>query len=407
MNGFSTFVGLRYLRSKKNSAFLSLITFLSIAGVALGVATLIVTLSVMDGFEDALKSRMAGGDFHILVTRAGEDTDPYFQIPVERIHKLYDLSPDILSVNPVLTTEAILRQGSKVGGMAIRGISEAQMSQLAPSLVEAKEGPKVLSRDGLWLGRDLAYQLNLLPGEKVQVVSPIETEGPLESVPRVRAYQVDGVFESGVPEKDASTAYASLEAVQEFLARPGMVSRLEIRVKDFERSERSAELIRAELGEEYRVQDWNQLNTHLFSSLKLERITMFVILAMIILVASFNIITSLRMTVAEKRKEIAILQAMGASRRQIGRIFLVQGAVIGNIGNLIGLILGLAVCLVLKNAPLLELPEIFLDRTIPVIISPWFVAFVVIIATLIVVLASLFPARAAAKISPIEGIRNS
>lgn len=407
MNPLSTFIGLRYLRSKKSNAFLSLITFLSIAGVAVGVATLIVILSVMDGFEGALKARLAQGEFHVLVTRAGEDTDPYFEMPIEAVNKIYSLSPDIQSVNPVLSTEAILKAGKKVAGMSMRGVSESHMSLLAKSLVEAAEGPKVLSRDGLWLGKELAYQLNVLPGDKVQVISPTETEGPLESVPRLRSFRVDGVFESGLPEKDLHTVYASLEAVQEFLARPGKVNRVEVSVGDFERSERSGDLIRGELGPDYRVQDWNQLNAHLFASLRLERITMFVILAMIVMVASFNIVTSLRMTVVEKRKEIAILQAMGASDRQVGGIFLVQGAVIGNIGTLMGLALGLSVTFFLQNYPVVQLPDIFYDRSLPVKISPWFIAFIVCTAMAIVVFAAIVPARAAAKIPPLEGIRNA
>ena len=406
MNPLSLFIGLRYLRSKKNNAFLSLITFLSIAGVAVGVCTLIVTLSVMDGFESALKSRLGQGEFHILVTRAGEDTDPYFEMPVATVSRLYSLNPEIQSVNPVLTTEAILKASRNFYGISLRGVSESQMSLLAKSLVEAVEGPKILSRDGLWLGKELAYQLNVLPGDRVQVVSPTETEGPLESVPRLRSFRVDGVFESGLPEQDLHTVYAPIEAVQEFLAHPGKVNRVEVTVGDFERSERAADQIRDALGADFRVQDWNQLNSHLFASLRLERITMFVILAMIVIVASFNIVTSLRMTVVEKRKEISILQAMGASSRQVGGIFLVQGAVIGNVGTLIGLALGLGTTLFLKHYPIIQLPDVFYDRSLPVKISPWFIAFVVLTAMLIVLAAAMLPARAAAKIPPLEGIRN-
>lgn len=402
----SSFIGLRYLRSKKSNAFLSLITFLSIAGVAVGVATLIVILSVMDGFEGALKSRLAQGEFHILLTNSSQQEEPFFEFPVEKVNDIYGLSSDILSVNPVLSTEAILRAGKKVSGMTMRGVSESHMSILAKSLVETVDGPKVLSRDGLWLGQELAYQLNVIPGEKVSIISPTETEGPMESVPRVRVFKVDGIFSSGIPEKDLHTVYASIEAVQEFLARAGKVNRVEVMVKDFERSEISGDLIREKLGPDFLVKDWNQLNSHLFASLKLERITMFVILSMIVLVASFNIVTSLRMTVIEKRKEIAILQAMGASSNQILKIFLVQGAVIGNVGTLIGLVTGLGLSLYLRSHQLVELPDIFYDRSLPVKISPLFVAGVVGTAVVIVLLASYFPARAASKIPPLEGIRN-
>lgn len=406
MSSLSSFIGLRYLRSKKSSAFLSMITFLSIAGVAVGVCTLIVILSVMDGFETALKSRLGQGEYHILVTRASDDTDPYFEFTTEQVNRIFSLRSDIQSVNPVLGTEAILRADKKVAGMSMRGVSETQMSLLAKSLVEAVDGPKVLSREGLWLGKELAYQLAVLPGDKVQVISPTETEGPMESVPRVRSFRVDGIFESGVPDKDLHTVYASLDAVQEFLGRPGKVNRIEISVRNFEDSEAAGTLIREDMGAAYLVKDWNQLNAHLFASLKLERITMFVILTMIVLVASFNIVTSLKMTVIEKRKEIAILQAMGASPRQIGNIFLVQGSVIGNTGTLIGLVLGLGIVLFLKNFPVVQLPDIFFDRSLPVKISPVFIAGVVCTAVVIVLGAAFFPARAAARTSPLEGIRN-
>lgn len=407
MSDVSSFIGLRYLRAKKSNAFLSLITFLSVAGVALGVATLIVTLSVMDGFEHALKSRMGQGEYHILVSPAASDDEPYFEFSTDQVNRVYSLSPDIQAVNPVLSTEAIVRGGKRVAGMSVRGISESQMSGLAKQLVESVDGPRVLSRDGLWLGRELAYQLSAFPGDKVQVISPTETEGPLESVPRVRVFRVDGIFASGIPEKDLQTVYASLEAVQEFLGRPGKVNRVEISVQDFQHSEPSGNLVRQALGPTFAVKDWNQLNAHLFASLKLERITMFVILTMIVLVASFNIVTSLKMTVAEKRKEIAILQAMGASSRQVSRIFLVQGMVIGNLGTLLGLGAGLGVAYALRRFPLVELPDVFFDRTLPVRISPLFVALVAVTACAIVLLAAYLPARSAGRQAPLEGIRRA
>lgn len=404
MNDFSAFVGLRYLRSKKSNVFLSLITFLSIAGVAVGVSTLIVILSVMDGFEGALKSRLGQGDFHVLINRLGPD--PFFSISGEQINRLFSLSPDILSLSPVLATEAILKSGKKVSGMTLRGITEAHMNRLAPNLVEAVEGPRALSPTGLWVGKELAYQIGVLPGDKVSVISPTETEGPLESVPRLRVFSVEGIFDSGLPEKDLHNVYGLVEPVQEFMAKPNSVNRIEVTVKDFEHSEATGKLLQAELGDDFKVKDWNQLNAHLFFSLQLERITMFVILSMIIMVASFNIVTSLKMTVMEKRKEIAIFQAMGASPRQVGNIFLVQGSVIGGVGTLLGLILGLAITYFLKNYPIIELPDVFYDRSLPVRVSPIFILGVLVTTLAIVVVAAYFPARASSRISPLDGIRS-
>jgi lipoprotein-releasing system permease protein len=401
------FIGLRYLRGKKHTRFISIVTGFSIAGVALGVATLIVILSVMDGFEHALKKRMAMGEFHVLVTRSAAAEEPYFPFPVERSSQIYAQSPDIVSVNPVLTTEAILRVRKQVAGVSIRGVMEPQMNALAKILIEAQEsGVRVMSPEGIWMGKELAYQLNVLPGQKVSLISPTETEGPLESVPRLRNFIVEGIFESGLPEKDLHVIYANISAVREFLKKPDQVNQVEISVKQFDESKAAGDRVRTLLGDDFSVKDWQQLNAHLFASLRLERITMFTILTMIILVASFNVVTSLKMTVIEKRKEIAILQAMGAKPKQIKDVFLIQGFVIGQIGTVIGVVLGLGICFILKTYTFIPLPDIFYDRSLPVVISPLFVAGVAVTALLIVVGAAYFPARSALKLKPLDGIRD-
>lgn len=409
--GFANFVGLRYLRSKKSSAFLSLITFFSIIGVALGVATLIVTLSVMDGFEGALKSRLAAGEYHILISRSAQAGDLYFPFTADDTNKIYSASEDIQAVNPVLSTEAIIRAKKRVSGISLRGISEAHMASIAPLLVESRtnddlvQQSKTIRTDGIWLGRELAFQLNVLPGDSVQIISPTETEGPLESVPRIKTLVVEAVYESGIPDKDIHVAYAGLEGVRDFIRKPNVINSIEIRVKDFNKSVISGALIREKLGKEFIVKDWEQLNSHLFASLKLERITMFVILTMIIMVASFNIVTSLRMNVMEKRKELSILQAMGARSSQIGNIFLVQGFWIGAIGTFVGAALGLGVCFILKNYDFIKLPDIFYDRSLPVKIEGIYILGIIATSLLIVLVAAVMPARAATRVTPLEGIR--
>jgi lipoprotein-releasing system permease protein len=403
-------LGLRYLRSKRASRFVSLISGFSILGVAIGVATLIVVLSVMDGFEEALKSRLARGEFHILITPAGKSDSQYFTLEDGRVASIYSSSSDVLSVNPVLKTEAILRAGKRVAGVSVRGISDAHMSTISSLLVEVAEGKskqKFSEKNGMWLGKELAYQLNILPGDQVTVISPTETEGPMESVPRLRVFRVEGIFDSGIPEKDLHVAYSSIDSVSEFLGVGARVNQVEVQTRAFEDSPPIAIKIRELLGEDFTVRDWKDMNAHLFASLKLERITMFLILAMIILVASFNIVTSLTMLVAEKRKDIAILKAMGATRRQIGRIFLLQGAIIGNLGTLVGFIFGLGICLMLKRSDWIELPDIFYDRSLPVKITPLYIGIIVVTSVFIVLIASWFPARNAASVGPVDGLKNT
>lgn len=407
-------VGFRYLRAKRGSRFVSLISGFSVLGVAIGVATLIVVLSVMDGFEGALKDRLARGEFHVLVTPTAKQKQNFFHLSAEKISQLFAADSRILAVNPVIKTEAMMRAGKRVAGVSVRGIAEAQMNSVAPSLIEskdnqdtkvAKERQRIVSPSGIWLGKELAYQLNILPGDKVSVISPTETEGPLESVPRMRTFTVEGIFDSGIPEKDLHVVYAPQAAVREFLALGPEINQIEIQTHSFEESVAVAEAVRGVMGENFLVRDWQAMNAHLFASLRLERITMFVILTMIILVASFNIVTSLTMLVAEKRKDIAILKAMGASSRQIGRVFLVQGAVIGNAGTILGLILGLSICLTLKHTALIELPDVFYDRSLPVKLTPLFIALIATTAFLIVLGASWFPARSAARLTPLDGFR--
>lgn len=407
---FAKTIGLRYLRSKKGSAFISLISGFSVAGVALGVCTLIVVLSVMDGFETALKSRLAKGEFHVLVTASETAKDQYFPEDDEKIAEIFSMSSDVLTVSPVLKTEAIIRTKDRVSGVSVRGIKEAQLNAIADLLVEASDDRgegQVISDTGLWLGKELAYQLNILPGDKVQLISPTETEGPLESIPRLRNFVVEGIFETGLPEKDLQVAYIPIKAMREFLRKPGLINQIEVKTNSFQGSIPIAAQMRNQFGENYRIRDWKELNAHLFASLRLERIAMFLILAMIVIVASFNIVTSLNMLVLEKRKDIAILKAMGASARQIGRIFLVQGAIIGNAGTVLGGIIGLIICYLLKTSKLIELPDIFYDRSLPVEISPIYIVGILVTAVIIVMVAAWFPARAAARVSPLEGFRES
>lgn len=407
---FSSLVGFRYLRARKSSGFLSLITFFSIAGVAIGVATLITVLSVMDGFERALKERLSQGEFHILIT--GEDS--FFEVTDEMLQKVYAASDQVVAVNPVLKTEAIIRVGKKVAGMSVRGITDSHMNAVAKTLVEvseetgdSKRRDLKISPKGLWLGKELAYRLNLLPGDNVTVISPTETEGPLGSIPRMRKFVLEGIYDSGVPEKDAHVAFASANSVRNFLDMGPVVNSVQVRIRDFARSTAPARSIRRALGDQFHVKDWEQLNSHLFSSLLLERVAMFVILAMIVLVASFNVVTSLSMTVIEKKKEIAILQAMGATQRQINRIFLVQGFVIGLWGTLTGFALGMGVCLFLKTTNVIELPDVFYDRTLPVEITPLYIALILLTAIGLVLAAAYFPARSAGRLTPLEGFREA
>jgi lipoprotein-releasing system permease protein len=417
---WTSWVGFRYLKSKKNSKFLSFITLLSIMGVGLGVTAMIVVLSVMDGFESELKKRMMSSDLHILIQPKQEVTgfdrgfvpgDSLSPALVASMSK--DVTYPILSFSPVVSTEAILKTGRKVSGIVLKGVPDERLLRLKSQIVEAvepqqlvlrRQGEETLKLPGIFLGQELAYEMGLIPGDQVTLISPTEFEGPVEGIPRLKRYAVEGIYHSGLPEQELHTVFARQTAVYSFLRKSGVVSQWEITVGDFSQAPEIASHIR-ESAPQFRVQDWVQMNSHLFASLKLERLSMFVILAFIIIVASFNIVTTLTLMVLEKKREISILKAMGARNGQVAAIFLAEGALIGGVGVGGGMLFGLLICAGLKRYEFITLPDIYYDRTLPVTFDPKYYVVVSLCALLIVLAACLYPSRRAAKLDPLEGIR--
>ncbi|HLD99259.1 MAG TPA: FtsX-like permease family protein [Bdellovibrionota bacterium] len=411
-------VGIRYLKSKKNSRFLSFITLLSIAGVALGVTAMIVVLSVMDGFEFELKKRLTASDLHILVTPTRDAPGfvggfvPKSSVnPTELVSQM-KTGGEILSFWPIVSTEAILRTGRKVTGIVLKGVTEQRMERLQAQIVETAEPQMLVQRDGpgmvrlpgIFVGQELGYEMGLIPGDQVSLISPTETEGPLQAVPRLKRYVIEGIYRSGLPEQELHTVFASDQAVRSFLRRADTLSQWEISVRNFDRAPAVASELSALLPQ-FKVQDWNQLNAHLFASLRLERVAMSVILAFIVVVASFNIVTTLTLMVLEKKREIAILKAMGARQGQVAAVFLAEGLLIGTLGIFTGAGLGFVLCSILRRYEFIRLPEVYYDRTLPVTFDYRYYLGVSICALLIVLAACLYPSRRAARLNPLDGIR--
>lgn len=420
-------VGLRYLKSKKNSSFLSFITLISMVGVALGVTALIVVLSVMDGFEVEMKKRLMSHELHLLVTPTS-DAPGYDSGRVaatvfsesklgQALETQADLKAQVKEIHPVLQTEAILRGGRKVSGISFEGVGEAQLQDLTRILTETANSPlKNPDLDGgapspdagappkVYLGQSLADEMDLIPGELVTVISPTETDGPFSTIPRLKRYMVGGIYRSGVPEQELHTVYAELGSVRAFLRHSGIVSQWEIVLKDYNRAS-SFKTELQEYGGPFRVRDWQDLNAHLFASLKLERLAMFISLVFIVIVASFNIVTTLTLMVLEKKREISILKAMGAQDSEVGAIFLAEGILIGGVGTLAGMLLGFGICVSLRRWEFIQLPDIYFDRTLPVSFLPQYYLLIAVSALLIVLFASVYPSLRAAKVDPLVGIR--
>jgi lipoprotein-releasing system permease protein len=415
---WTSWVGLRYLKSKKNSRFLSFITLLSVLGVGLGVTAMIVVLSVMDGFEAQLKKRLMSSDLHVLVTptREVEGFDQGFvakgSLDPALIARLMQENPTIESFWPIVSTEAILKSGRKVTGVVFKGVTPERMERLKsqvvesadPQLLSQREGAGTTRLPGIYLGQELAYEMALIPGDQLTLISPTETEGPLEAVPRLKRFVIEGIYHSGMPEQELHTAFGSEGSVRSFLRRQDVASQWEVSVKNFDDAPMIAEKIR-QLAPKFKVQDWIQLNAHLFASLRLERVAMFIILAFIIVVASFNIVTTLTLMVLEKKRDISILKAMGARHGQVAAIFLAEGMLIGGLGVGGGVIFGALICSVLRRYEFIQLPDVYYDRNLPVTFDPRYYLIVAVCAVVIVLGACLYPSRRAARLNPLDGIR--
>lgn len=400
--GFCRFVGVRYLRAKKGSSFLSVITVISVGGVAVGVLTMVVILSVMAGFEHEMKERLFQAETHIRV----EKDDQRFQPPSNFVELIRGASPLVRQVFPVLQTEVILRSGRKVSGAVLKGIQQGQFDHIRSYVTEWAPAQFLKEGDSrILLGQELAFDMGVIPGDRITAVSPLETDGPFGSVPRLKRFVVEGVYKSGVPEQELHDVFTPVAQVESFLREQGQVSHFEITVRDLQDATEVAQLIAGRLGQSFLVRSWQDLNAHLFSSLRLERTVMFFMLIFIIIVASFNILSMLTMTVIEKKRSLSILRAMGATRRQIGKIVLWQGLAIGLVGTTLGGGFGLIICGFLKKYPIIELPDFYYDRTLPVLIQPGVIATVVVTTLLIVLIGAYVPARKASALTPLTGIR--
>jgi lipoprotein-releasing system permease protein len=397
-------IGWRYLKSKKNSNFLNFITLLSIGGIALGVASMIIVLSVMDGFQSELKKRMMASNLHILIeSRAEKIQDiwiPHDAIDLDKIKKNPSLQGVFEGFWSVISTEAILKVGRKVAGIQLKGISKEHLSDLKKQMKEMS----VLSEGQIYVGKELAYELALVPEDHGILISPTETEGPLEGIPHFKKFQIGGIYETGLAEQELHVVFAEERMVESFLRRSGVVSHWEIKLKKFDRAHEIA-LVLQKMFPEFQIRDWMQLNSHLFASLRTERLCMFLLLTFIVIVASFNIVTTLTLMVFEKKKEIAILKIMGTRNKEVASIFLSEGIFIGSSGIVIGVLFASLVCFFLKRSSFISLPDIFYDRTLPVTFNPWYYVLVPLCTMLIILCTCQYPSKRAFQLKPLEGIR--
>jgi len=421
---YEMIIGLRYLRAKRRQRTISLNTFISIAGITLGVAALIGTLGIMTGFKEDLQSKILGTTAHIIVQERGTNDMKDYSNLVQQIEAV----PDVIAAAPFIFKQVLISSKSSVQGVILRGIQsdrEIQVTDLQanikfgdlaglqdPSLVPPESGqsfsghPPPLSKNqpGIILGKELSMRLGVFIGDSINVVSPV---GPIKSftmTPKIRPFIVVGIFESGMFEYDSSLSYISLGEAQKFFGLGDTVTGIQVKVNDVFLAETIAQRLEATLGMDFLARDWMQLNRNLFSALKLEKTMMFLLLVLITLVASFNIVGTLTMIVNEKQREIAILKAMGATPKSIMKIFMLNGLVIGLVGTGIGVPLGYSFLWLIQNYWTFDASVYYISR-IPVHILPLDVVLVATSAILISFAATFYPSWQAAKLDPVSALR--
>lgn len=404
-------IAFRYMRAKRQKNFISLITIISILGVGLGVAALIVVLAVLAGFESNLKEKFLGITAHVVIANINSGIRDWPEV-VEKIKTV----PGVKSAEPFVYGQVLATGPGGPSGLMIKGIDpelaarDGQLSKvgLTPRALDLLRDPVDLAEPPIILGRDVSSQLHVYLYDQLKVISPFGRVTPLGArAPLTLTYQVAGTFFSGVYEYDSNMAYLSLTEAQKLMGMDDEASTIEIMVDDIYQAGKVREDILNLLdSDEYWGHDWMQRNVQLFAALKLEQTAMFVVLTLIIIVAAFNIISTLIMMVMEKTRDIAILKSMGATRRQIRRIFTIQGLTVGVIGTSGGLITGLVLCLLLQKYKFIELPmEIYMMDSLPVEIRIGHILATVAVSVTISFLATIYPAKKAAGLDPVEALR--
>lgn len=411
------FIGFRHLRSRSKLAFVSLTTWISVLGIALGVATLIVVVGVMTGFQREFRDKILGTQSHIVITRSGATLMREWEDVLEKARK----HEGVVAASPFVYGQAMFSFKNRVLGAVVRGIVPGREIDVTDIRKYLKDGSlnKILGKTGegkpgVIIGAELAKNLHLKEGDTVMMVSPVGVVTPMGLVPRTKKFQVVGIFRSGFYQYDAGLSFVSMKESQEFFGFGKSVTGVHLRVKDIFSAERISRKIQGALSEAYSSRSWQEMNRNLFSALKTEKTTLTILLLLVVVVAAFNIIGSLVMVVMEKGREIAILKSMGATSGAILRIFFVQGAFIGLVGAVLGtcggLVLGWNLHVVedfLERAFGLDIlpPSVYHIEKLPVQMTPFDVSVTAVVAFIICLAATLYPAWRASRVDPVENLR--
>ena len=407
-------VAVRYLVARRRQAFVSLISFVSTLGVAVGVTALVVALALMTGLQGELRDRMLGSMPHVYVAKIADGGVADVVGERARLLKL----PHVVGAAPVVIGPALVRAGERSSFVTLKGVdpaTEASVTELPRRMTAGRfdtlatppdpsgDGPRL---DGIVLGKDLAASLAVQTGDVVTVLTPQGTLTPMGVMPRARSLRVAGIFSLGLYEMDSAYAVVALPVGLRLMGK-AYPDYLQLKVDNLDYARTVAESIVAAHGATYQVQDFAQMNQSLFAALQLEKMAVSITIGLIVMVAALNIVASLVLMVMEKSRDIAILKTMGATRRSITIVFMLQGTLIGLAGTLAGVILGVGLSFVLDRYRLVPIPtDVYQVAYMPFKIEPLAVTIVALAALLICFVATIYPSRQAARLDPAEALRH-
>ncbi|MBF0472699.1 MAG: lipoprotein-releasing ABC transporter permease subunit [Nitrospirae bacterium] len=401
---YTFLIAFRYLKSRKRYKSISINTIISLMGVIVGVMALIIVMSVMGGFHNDLYKKILGVNAHIVVSSYSGNIHLYKEL-TNNLNKF----PGVVSTAPFVMGQVMAAHRNNAQGVIIRGIIPKLEKTTTDFDKYIKKGSLISlegTKNSIIIGQELAAALGVTIGSDIDIVAPMGDIGPFGMIPKTRKFKVAAIFEVGMYEYDSNLAITSIEAAQDFFDLPDSANGIEIKITDAFNVKTISKQIRDSLGYPFSVRDWMDMNKNLFSALKLEKLAMFIILILVVIVASFNIVSTLIMNVIEKEREIAILKTMGATNQGIMMIFMLQGFLIGLIGTLIGLAGGTIVCYVLDTWQLIKLPgDVYYLTHLPVKMEPLDTMIVTISAILISFVSTIYPAWQASKLNPVEALR--
>ncbi len=405
---FELFVALRYLAAKRRQAAVSVITLISVVGVMAGVAALVVALAINNGFRREMEQRLLGASADINLLRTSNDGIKNYEALTERLSRL----PHVVATAPGLYEQVLISSHSRAQGVVIKGVDPAREVKVGNLLRRLTEGSldglaqNYPDADPLIIGKELAKSLGVLVGDTVMVTSPQGYLTPLEVVPKFRHFRVVGVFDSGFYDFDASWAFTNLRAAQHLFDLASIASVIQFKVDDIYQAESVAEEIRKAAGAGFETSTWMEQNRSLFNALRLERLVTVLTIGLIEVVAALNIFITLTMMVMEKHRDIAVLISMGARQRQVWAVFTLHGLLIAALGTAAGLGLGYGLSWVGGHYKLIPLDaQIYSLSSVPFYAQPLDGVWIALAALVISFISTLYPARAAARVNPVEILR--